>query len=201
MATNALLTKIRIDGVMQDLLTKSDQENVAVTYNGSNTTLANALTEIFTTVSGLPTVAAMNTAISGAVSDLIGGAPETYDTLKEIADYISQHQDVVTALDNAIGKKVDKEEGKGLSTEDFTTAFKASLTNLDSLGLTSERIAIWDAKADKTKATSATDGLMSKEDKARLDATGVIWTTTDGSVPNNMRDGDLLVQVVASATI
>ncbi len=46
--------------------------------------------------------------ISAAKSELIGGAPETYDTLKEIADYITDHKDVETALNTAIGKKADK---------------------------------------------------------------------------------------------
>lgn len=57
-----------------------------------------------------PTTEAMNTAISTAISELINGAPETYDTLKEIADYITEHADVVTALNEAIGKKADNAE-------------------------------------------------------------------------------------------
>lgn len=63
--------------------------------------LTNALNE-------RPTTTAMNTAISTAISNLIGGAPETYDTLKEIADYIGSHQDVVDSLNAAIGGKANK---------------------------------------------------------------------------------------------
>ena len=44
------------------------------------------------------------------VSELINGAPSTLDTLKEIADAIEENQDVVEALDNAIGSKADKNE-------------------------------------------------------------------------------------------
>ena len=41
-------------------------------------------------------------------SDLIGGAPETLDTLKEVADAIQENDDVVTALTEAIGTKQGK---------------------------------------------------------------------------------------------
>lgn len=51
---------------------------------------------------------AISTAVSEAVAGLINGAPETYDTLKEIADYIEAHKSVETALNEAIGKKADK---------------------------------------------------------------------------------------------
>lgn len=44
------------------------------------------------------------------VADLIGGAPETLDTLAEVADAIAKHDSVVTALDAAIGKKADAAE-------------------------------------------------------------------------------------------
>lgn len=55
------------------------------------------------------------------VADLINGAPETLDTLKEVADAIQENETVVEALDAAIGNKVDKVAGKGLSENDFTT--------------------------------------------------------------------------------
>lgn len=42
------------------------------------------------------------------IADLIGGAPGTYDTLKEIADYIAEHEDVAEALNTAITNKADK---------------------------------------------------------------------------------------------
>lgn len=44
------------------------------------------------------------------IADLIGGAPTTLDTLKEIADAMSEQQTVVEALDNAIGSKANQVE-------------------------------------------------------------------------------------------
>lgn len=68
--------------------------------------------------------------IDGKINDLINGAPEALDTLKEIADAISDNADVVSALNSAIGNKVDKVTGKGLSTNDFTTDLLNKLNGL-----------------------------------------------------------------------
>ena len=44
------------------------------------------------------------------IADLINGAPETLDTLKEIADAIAENKTIVEALDSAIGKKANQTE-------------------------------------------------------------------------------------------
>ena len=138
-AKNAIL-KAKVEGIIYEIMVKTGAANV---YVDDSTTLATKLSEIVADINGKaaashthaqsevtgledaltarPTTEAMNTAISTAISQLIGGAPETYDTLKEIADYIAAHEDVVTALNAAIGAK--------LSTEDFNT-WKATLGSL-----------------------------------------------------------------------
>ncbi len=192
--TTAILSKIKLDGVIKDLIAKSNGENVAVTYNGKSESLSEALAEILTTVSGLPTDEAVSAAISSAIDGLIGGAPETYDTLKEISDYIAEHEDVVTALNSAIGSKVDKVEGKGLSAEDFTTALKTKLENLPEISASD--VEEWNNKASTAVATTTSNGLMSSTDKTRLDGIrGVIVAET---APEDMLDGELFVQLVTT---
>ena len=44
------------------------------------------------------------------VADLIGGAPETLDTIEEVATAIKENENVVKALDAAIGKKANQNE-------------------------------------------------------------------------------------------
>lgn len=66
----------------------------------------------------------------GKISSLINGAPEAMDTLKELADAIANNGNVMAALQSAIGGKVDKADGKGLSTEDYTTEEKTKLAGL-----------------------------------------------------------------------
>lgn len=67
----------------------------------------------------------------GKISDLVNGAPEALDTLKEIADEISSNSDIMTALQSAIGNKVDKVTGKGLSTNDYSDEDKAKVDGLE----------------------------------------------------------------------
>ena len=67
-----------------------------------------------------------------AISNLINGAPTTLDTLGEIATAMADNADVVEALNDAIGTKVDKVSGKGLSTNDYTTTEKNKLSGIAS---------------------------------------------------------------------
>lgn len=64
------------------------------------------------------------------ISDLIGGAPETLDTLKEVADAISENESVVDGLNAAIGNKADKSEvdKKADKADIATTKFVGSAT-------------------------------------------------------------------------
>lgn len=48
------------------------------------------------------------------IADLIGGAPSTLDTLGEIADAMQENEDVVEALDAAIGIKANQAEVESL---------------------------------------------------------------------------------------
>lgn len=51
------------------------------------------------------------------INDLIGGAPGTYDTLKEIADYIASHEEVAEALNQAITNKAEKDHTHAAATQ------------------------------------------------------------------------------------
>ena len=64
------------------------------------------------------------------ISDLVNGAPAAMDTLKELSDAISSNSSIMSALQSAIGDKVDKETGKGLSTNDYTTTEKTKLAGI-----------------------------------------------------------------------
>lgn len=68
--------------------------------------------------------------VDGKLDDIVNGAPEAMDTLKELADAIAANSNVMDALNSAIGGKVDKADGKGLSTEDYTTEEKTKLAGL-----------------------------------------------------------------------
>lgn len=98
--------------IVTDVGTKASKteltEGLSTRAASSHTHAQSDITGLTNALAERPTTTAMNTAISTAISNLINGAPETYDTLKEIADYISSHQDVVDSLNAAIGGKADK---------------------------------------------------------------------------------------------
>lgn len=68
--------------------------------------------------------------VSQKISELVGSAPETLDTLNELAEALGKDPNFATTIATQLGNKVDKIEGKQLSTEDFTTVLKALLENL-----------------------------------------------------------------------
>lgn len=125
-AKNAVI-KAKIENELVELMTKTVAENV---YLSDGTSVASKLADVIASLNGKQTAEQVNAAVSAAISSLINGAPETYDTLKEISDYISAHADAVTSLNSAIGNKVDKVSGKGLSANDFTTALKNKLDGI-----------------------------------------------------------------------
>jgi hypothetical protein len=81
----------------------------------------------------------------GKISDLINGAPEAYDTLKELADAIGENKAGVTDLLTAVGSKAEK------TYVDTELAKKASSTDL-----TAE---ISERKAEDAKLSNKIDNL------------------------------------------
>ena len=195
--TKFILSKIKIEGVLRDIIAKTTGEYVTVTYKGSETTLSNVLASILADISNLPTDTGIDAKIEAAKtavkSDIMGGAvPETLDTLKEIADYVEQHKEVAEALNEAIGNKVDKVEGKGLSTEDFTTEFKAILENLPTI--TADDVTNWNNKVDKVEGKGLSANDFTDELKAKLEGMNGVRYGTE--IPEDIKDGELFVQIV-----
>ncbi len=65
-----------------------------------------------------------------AIDDLIVGAPETLDTLKEIADVLANDDNAIATIMASLSGKVDKIEGKGLSTNDYSVLDKAKVDKI-----------------------------------------------------------------------
>lgn len=191
-----VLEKVRVGGVLGELIAKTNGENVTVTYNGASKTLSAALAEILASVTNLPTADGVDSKISAAIGELVNGAPETGDTLKELFDLISNNSDAMATLNAAIGNKAAAADLTAAVARIATLEGKAhqhsNQTVLDDI--TAGKVSAWDAKADKTVASAAANGLMSKEDKARLD--GIRGVRVGEEVPADMQDGELFVHIV-----
>lgn len=120
------------------------------------------------------------------IVDLVGGAPETLDTLKEVADALEANEDVVEVLDAAIGTKASAEAlqahvnnqsnphnvtkahvGLGNVENKTGAAIRAEMTRAE----VTKALGYMPPQADTTygEATQSVAGLMSAADKKKLD--------------------------------
>nr|DAL08573.1 MAG TPA_asm: Head fiber protein [Caudoviricetes sp.] len=74
---------------------------------------------------------ATETYVDTKVAGIVNSAPETLDTLNELAEALGNDPNFATTMATELGKKVDKVTGKGLSTNDYTTAEKDKLGGIE----------------------------------------------------------------------
>lgn len=133
MATKNITLKKQIGDTMYDLMVKTIAEQVSGTYNSSPMTLDQIITAIETELgnkaSGTEFTELKNTVTSFMAGE---GISDSYDTLLEISNWITSHEELYQTLVTLAQGKVDKEDGKGLSTEDFTTELKTKLEGIPS---------------------------------------------------------------------
>lgn len=123
MATNmkkAVLKK-QIEGIVYEVMLKTTAE--MVTVDDAGTTLAAKLIEL----GQLPT----NTYVDEKIAALVNGSPEALDTLNELAAALGSDPNFATTIATQMGNKVDKVDGKGLSTNDYTTEDKNKLAGIE----------------------------------------------------------------------
>jgi methyl coenzyme M reductase beta subunit len=88
------------------------------------------------------TLTSANTYTDNKIAELVGEAPDTLNTLDELSEALKDNKDVVTILEEAIANKVDKVEGKVLSTNDYTTEEKEKLASLENYDDTKVKLLI-----------------------------------------------------------
>ena len=77
--------------------------------------------------------------ISEEVAKVVGGAPDTFNTLKEIADYIEQDKAGASAMANSINNRLRFDEQQTLSDEQKTNVLNTlGLTDVDFVALYKE---------------------------------------------------------------
>lgn len=84
-------------------------------------------TTVIPSINGLAT----ETYVNNKVASIVDSAPATLDTLNELAAALGDDSNFATTVATQIGNKVDKVDGKGLSTNDYTTAEKNKLASIE----------------------------------------------------------------------
>lgn len=131
-----------------------------------------------------------NSAIDTRIKAITGAAPEALDTLVELATALGNDPNFAATITLKLGEKVDKELGKGLSTNDYSTAEKNKLAGIATGAnnyvhpsahaatmitedtthrfVTDAEKSTWNGKASTALASTTANGLMAKEDKVKL---------------------------------
>ena len=168
------------------------------------------------TLRGTDTGKSARTIAAEEVAKVVNGAPESFDTLKELSDWISTHGTDATAMNTAITKLQGIVAGIGGEGEKATvvayvtdaiaalkigdyakaadlTALAARVKTLEdspAAGITSEKIAAWDAKQNAGNYVDQTayDTKISALETADSDnakAIAAVKATADAAVPKN----------------
>lgn len=167
---NIVLRK-QIEEVLYDLMVKTVTDQV---YNSDDSkNLTQILEELNTAISGKASDADL-TELETKFNNLITDAPEAYDTLKEISEYIASHQSEYQALLTLAGNKVDKVEGKGLSTNDFTDELYQKLNELYDK-------ATLDSKFDSLTSRVSALEMATGGEPTEITAADVKYTESDGT--------------------
>ena len=114
--------------------------------------------------------------VTQKISELVNSAPDTLDTLNEIAAALNNDSNFATTIIAQLENKVDKVEDKQLSTEDFTTALKSSLENLP--GEVSGKYVKPEGGIPKTDLSSEVQESLNKADSAIQDISSKVDNST-----------------------
>lgn len=99
--------------------------------------------------------------VDSSIANLINGAPTTLDTLKEIADAFAESQDVVEALESAIGDKASK--ANTLAGYGITDAYTKEQIDGKLTGITTDIDNLESSKASNTKVNAIDERLKIEE--------------------------------------
>lgn len=118
----------KITGIVtKDNVNKPAHTSDLVDYSGFQAGSQQIINQIptktsdITNDSGFTTETYVNTKVAG----IVNSAPETLDTLNELAEALGNDPNFATTMATELGKKVNAETGKGLSTNDLTTTLKS----------------------------------------------------------------------------
>ena len=92
-------------------------------------------------------------AVAQAIAQLVGSAPETLDTIEEVAKALGDDPNFATTVMNEVGKKVDKINGYGLVNVDFRFSLNnqedSIILNINNYGGSPEQIEFFSKETSK----------------------------------------------------
>ena len=99
--------------------------------------------------------------VTEKIAGILDSAPEALNTLNELAAALGDDPNFATTIATQIGGKVDKVSGKGLSTNDFTNAYKTKVDSaLQSYTETDPTVPAWAKEPNKPTYTAEDVGAL-----------------------------------------
>lgn len=197
-STNPLQNKV-IAGELKSIKSKMGTDESAIKQNTSditsNTKRIEANETVISTLNGTGDGSVKKAVLDG-IAEVVAGAPEDFDTLKEMSDWISTHETSASAMNSAI-----KDNKSVITTLQTDKADKTEIpTELPANGGNADTVNGHTVKSDVPEnavftdttysdATQIEHGLMSVDDKKKLD--GLTKYTPDGTTITADEDGTL----------
>lgn len=152
-STNPLQNKV-IAGELKSIKSKMGTNESVIKQNTSditsNTKRIEANETAISTLNGTGD-GSVKKAVSDGIAEVVAGAPGDFDTLKEMSDWISGHENDASAMNsqiqdnkNKVSEKLDKTGDASNVTTGFTTATtRSNLTTKEKLSISLGKIAKW----------------------------------------------------------
>lgn len=209
------ILQMYIEETLKEVWVKTGADNVIVdetTGKTLTTALAEIIADLQTAVAGGLTRTEAETMMNEKITELVDGAPTTMDKLSEIANFILANQDAITALNSLINEKVDKVDGKGLSTEDFTTTLLTKLNGI-AVGATKVEKSTTNGNikingtetvvythpttaGNKHIPTGGAVGQVLRSNGTSGTAEWGVAVRSGASVPNDLAEGEMFLQII-----
>ena len=205
-STNPLQNKV-IAGELKSIKSKMGTNESVIKQNTSditsNTKRIEANETAISTLNGTGD-GSVKKAVSDGIAEVVAGAPEDFDTLKEMSDWISTHETSASAMNSQI-----QDNKKAITTLQTDKADKTEIpTELPANGGNADTVNGHTVKSDVPEnavftdttysdATQIEHGLMSVDDKKKLD--GLTKYTPDGTTITVDEDGT--IHGVAKVTV
>lgn len=184
-----VLTK-KIDNIMYELFVKTHSDMV---YVNDTTTL----TETLVKLSDLLTDSKKTEAeLWEEYNKLTNGAPDRFNTFKEVWDYVNVNGDPKSELIQLIEKKQNAEEGKGLSTHDFTDLLYDKLKNDYTASQLDEKFRIIIKDQNAIKDTIEENQKAMQKQIEEIKSAPNIFVGTEEESEKVVKNGDIWYEII-----
>jgi len=187
-----------VNGYTDERISSLSTVYIPISDRNSNNGIAGLDSNGLILTSAIPSSIARTSDITTAISNIVGAAPTSFDTLKEIADYISSDQSAGTALTTLVGTKAPIASPTFTGTVSGITKSMIGLSSVDDTSDASKPISTATATALALKAPTASPsftGSVSFTGAASVNFTGVSITglgTSASLPPQNGNQGKYL---------